>query len=153
MSRLADAYMASGKVDRARTLYEEALSRGKAALGEQDLDVLTFMNNLGRADLASEPALAEPVLREALAGWMRKAVDDWHTYEAASMMGGFLLIQKNYAGAEPYLLQGFEGLKAREARIPEFSRQRIAEARARVIKLYEAWGQPAKAEEWRRRAL
>ena len=80
--------------------------------------MLTYMNNLGRAYLASEPALAEPVLREALAGWMRKARDDWHTYEAASLLGGFLLIRKDYAGAEPYLLQGYEGLKAREARIP-----------------------------------
>jgi serine/threonine protein kinase len=151
MSRLADAYMASGQVDRARPLYEEALSRGKAALGDQDLDVLVFMNDLGRAYLASEPALAEPVLREALAGWMRRAGDDWHTYEAASMMGGLMLIQKNYAGAEPYLLRGFEGLKAREAAIPDTARQRIAEARTRIVSLYEAWGKPAKADEWRRK--
>ena len=76
-------------------------------MGAEDLDVLAFMNNLGRAYLASEPAMAEPVLREALAGWMRKARDDWHTYEAASLMGRFLLIRKNYAGAEPYLIQGY----------------------------------------------
>ncbi len=116
---------------RRRPLYLEALSRGKAAMGAEHASTCwTFMNNLGRAYLASEPALAEPVLREALAGWMRKARDDWHTYEAASMMGGFLLIRKNYAGAEPYLIQGYEGLKAREDRIPAHSRRRIAEARA-----------------------
>ena len=101
MNRLADAHMAGGHVDRARPLYHEALSRGKAVMGADDPEVLAFMNNLGRAYLASEPALAEPVLREALAAWMKKARDDWHTYEAASLMGGFLLIRKNYAGAEP----------------------------------------------------
>jgi eukaryotic-like serine/threonine-protein kinase len=149
MNTLAEAYMASGRIDKARPLYEEALSRGKAAMGAEHFDVLTFMNNLGRAYLASEPALAEPVLREALAAWMRKGRDDWHTYQAASQMGGFLLIQKNFAAAEPYLIQGFEGMKARESTIPEISRRRIAEAHARIIALYEAWGKPEKAEEWR----
>ena len=110
MDTLAEAYMADGQIDRARPLYEEALSHGKRVMGADHLGVLTFMNHLGRAYLASEPAFAEPVLREALAGWMRKAGNDWHTYEAASQMGGFLLIQKNYAAAEPYLLQGYQGL-------------------------------------------
>jgi eukaryotic-like serine/threonine-protein kinase len=153
MNTLAEAYMAAGQIDMARPLYEEALSRGKTAMGAEHLDMLTVMNNLGRAYLASEPAPAEPVLREALAGWMRKAGHDWHTYEAASQMGGFLLIQKNYAGAEPYLIQGYEGLKAREASIPDASRRRIAEARARIIALYDAWGKPEKAEEWRRKLI
>ena len=151
MSRLADAHMAGGHVDRALPLYLEALSHGKAAMGAEDLEVLAFMNNLGRAYLASEPALAEPVLRDALAAWMKKARDDWHTYEAGSLMGGFLLIRKNYAGAEPYLIQGYEGMKSREDRIPARSRRRIDEARARIIALYEAWGKPEKAEEWRKR--
>jgi tetratricopeptide (TPR) repeat protein len=153
MSRLADTYMADGRVDQARPLYEEALSRGKNALGAGHPDVLTTMNDLGRAYLASEPAMAEPVLREALAGWMKKDGNDWHTYEAASMTGGFLLIQKRFAEAEPLLIQGFEGMKAREARIPDPSRRRIAEARARIIALYEAWGRPEKAEEWRRKPV
>ena len=153
MDRLAGAYMASGQVDRARPLYEEALSRGKAAKGPEDPEVLAFMNNLGRAYLASEPAMAEPVLREALAGWVRKAPDDWHTYEAAGLLGRFLLIQKNFAAAEPFLLQGFEGLRARVASIPDVSRPRIAEAHARIISLYVAWGKPEKAEEWRRKPI
>jgi non-specific serine/threonine protein kinase/serine/threonine-protein kinase len=153
MGRLADAYTADGQVDRARPLYEEALSRGKTALGAGDPDVLTVMNDLGRAYLRSEPALAEPVLREALAAWIRKDHNDWHTYEAASLMGGFLLIRKDYDAAEPLLLQGYEGLKAREDRIPETSRRRIAEARARIVALYEARGRPEKAEEWRRKPV
>ncbi len=151
MGRLADAYMADGHVDWARPLYEAALSCGKTALGAEDPDVLTAMNNLGRAYLRSEPALAEPVLREALAAWIRKDRDDWHTYEAASLMGGFLLIRKDFAAAEPLMIQGYDGLKAREARIPGPSRWKIAEARARIIAHYEAWGKPERAEEWRRK--
>jgi serine/threonine protein kinase len=153
MNELADAYLADGRVDRALPLYVETLSRAKAAMGAETYDAMTFMNNLGRAYLASEPALAEPVLREALAAWMKKAPDDWHTYEAASLMGRFLLIRKNYDGAEPYLLQGFEGLKARADSIPASSRQRITATRARIIELYEAWGKTEKAEEWRQKLV
>ena len=143
----------AARSQRARLLYEEALSRGKAAMGAEDPDVLTFMNNLGRAYLASEPAMAEPVLREALSAWMRKARDDWHTYEAASLMGGYLLIRKNYAGAEPYLIQGYEGLKDREASIPDDIPTADRRGPRRIIALYDAWGKPEKAEEWRRKRV
>jgi serine/threonine protein kinase len=153
MRRLADAYLQGGQVDRARPLYEEALSRGKAVLGTDDYDVMTFMNNLGRAYLLTEPILAEPVLREALASWTRHPnyPDHWHTAEAMSLMGGFLLARKDYVAAEPLLVQGYEGLKAREERIPGPSRWKVGEARRRVIQLYEAWGKPEKAGEWRKR--
>ena len=40
-------------------------------------------------------------------------------------------------------------MKAREARIPAPARPRLAEAAERVVKLYEAWGKPDKAAEWR----
>ena len=44
-------------------------------------------------------------------------------------------------------------MRSREDRDPgPISRRRIAEARARVIALYEAWGKPEKAEEWRKRS-
>jgi eukaryotic-like serine/threonine-protein kinase len=151
MSDLADAYLADGNVDKALPLFLEALSHGEAARGAESYIVLTFMNNLGRAYLATEPALAEPVVHEALSAWIKTHRDDWHTYEAASLLGRFLLIRKNYAAAEPYLLQGYAGMKAREDKIPAPSRQRIAEAHTRIIELYEAWGKPEKAEEWRRK--
>jgi serine/threonine protein kinase len=151
MTALGDARFADGHVEAALPLYIEALSRGKARIGGDSAEVLSFLNNLGRAYLASEPAAAEPFLREALAGWMKKDHDDWHTYEAASLLGRFLLIRKDYAGAEPFLIRGYDGLKAREGHIPEPSRRRIAEARRRIIDLYEAWGKPEKAEEWRRK--
>ena len=48
-------------------------------------------------------------------------------------------------------LQGFEGLKAREAKIPAPFKPGVTEAGGRVVKLYEAWGQPEKAREWRKK--
>ena len=46
--------------------------------------------------------------------------------------------------------QGYEGLKAREGQIPPlYARHHVAEAGRRIVRLYEAWGRPEKAAEWR----
>jgi eukaryotic-like serine/threonine-protein kinase len=77
--------------------------------------------------------------------------DDWSRFDATSQLGGALLGQRRYAEAEPLILAGYEGLKAREAKIPVPNKARRPEAVERVLKLYEAWGQTDKAAEWRKR--
>jgi eukaryotic-like serine/threonine-protein kinase len=64
------------------------------------------------------------------------------------MVGGALLGQKKYAEAE-LLLQGYEGMKQREATIPVLSRVRLIEALERLVQLYEATSQKEKAADWR----
>ena len=61
-----------------------------------------------------------------------------------------LLGQKNYADAEPLLLAGYEGMKAREAKIPPAGKPRLTEAIQRLVDLYGAWGKPDQAAEWRK---
>ena len=80
----------------------------------------------------------------------RKPPDDWSRFHTMSLLGAALAGQKKYAEAEPLLIAGYEGLKAREAKIPAPSRGRLAAAAARIVPFYEAWGQPDKAAEWRR---
>ena len=65
------------------------------------------------------------------------------------MLGGSLLGQKNYSGAEPLLLAGYEGMKAREAKIPPQGKVRLTEALERLVQLYDAWGKPDQAAVWR----
>ena len=65
------------------------------------------------------------------------------------MLGGALLGQKKYAEAEPLLLQGYEGMKQREAQIPQAGKVRLAEATERLVRLYEATNQPENARTWR----
>ena len=60
---------------------------------------------------------AEPLLREALAIREKATPDDWRRYDAMSLLGGALLGQGRYAEAEPLVVAGYEGMKAREARI------------------------------------
>ncbi len=66
------------------------------------------------------------------------------------MLGGALLGQKKYAEAEPLLLQGYEGMKAREQTIPQHGggEWRIPEALNRLIKLYTALNKPDEAKKW-----
>jgi hypothetical protein len=66
------------------------------------------------------------------------------------MLGEALLGQQKYSAAEPLLLQGYEGMKQREAQIPEPVKiTRLTEATERIVQLYEATRQPEKARAWR----
>ncbi len=57
-----------------------------------------------------------------------------------------------YTEAEPMLINGYEGLREREARIPFLRQKKLpAEAGARIVELYDAWGKKDKADEWRKR--
>jgi hypothetical protein len=66
------------------------------------------------------------------------------------MLGGALLGQKKYAEAEPLLLKGYEGMKAREAKIPKSggAELRIPEALDRLIELYTATKNPDEVKKW-----
>ena len=61
--------------------------------------------------------------------------------------------QKNYAEAEPLLLQSYQGLQQRQASLPPIlnAPRRITEALERLVQLYDAWGKPAQAAEWKKK--
>src|SRR5262249_1793158 len=90
---------------------------------------------------------AEPLLRDSLAVLEKRWPDDWHTFGARSALGGALLGQQKYADAEPLLLTGDEGLKARERMVPP-NENRPPEAPDRLIDLYTAINKPDEAKKW-----
>jgi hypothetical protein len=60
--------------------------------------------------------------------------------------------QGKFAEVEPMLIEGYQGLKERQERIPFLWRKkRPAEAAQRLVDLYEAWGKKDQANEWRKR--
>jgi hypothetical protein len=69
-------------------------------------------------------------------------------FDTQSRLGAGLVGQPQYAEAEPLLLAGFLGLKARQAQMPAQQRSRLPEAGRRLIQLYEVWGKPQNAREW-----
>jgi serine/threonine protein kinase len=93
---------------------------------------------------------AEAVLRECLAVREAGRPDAWATFNTRSVLGDALLGQGKHAEAEPLLLAGYEGMKRREGTIPAGSKDRLASAADRLVRLYEATGRPDDAAKWRK---
>jgi serine/threonine protein kinase len=152
MNNLGLVYLAARKVDLAVPLFEDTVKRIKAKNGPDHLETFLYSNNLGRAYLqAGLIAKAEPLLRECVAGREKIEPDAWRTFEAKSMLGAALLGQRKYSEAEGWLLKGYQGMKEREATIPQQYRVRLLEALQRLVQLYEATGNNEKAREWQKK--
>jgi hypothetical protein len=93
-------------------------------------------------------AEAESLVREALAYYEKELPDNPSHFLWVSQLGEALLGQHKYAEAEPLILQGYEGLKQRQA-TRFIEKRQLAEASQRVVGFYEETNQPEKAREWR----
>src|SRR5262249_43733679 len=118
LNNLALAYLAAKQPEKALPLLRAFLAGQKKQLGG-DNPRLAGLQATAAQDLLTygQPAEAETVLRECLAIRARKEPDAWTTPQTKSLLGASLLGQKKYADAEPFLLQGYEGLKQRGAKI------------------------------------
>jgi tetratricopeptide (TPR) repeat protein len=92
---------------------------------------------------------AEPVLRDALAIGAKTTPDDWKHCEVMSLLGAALLGQRRYAEAEPLVISGYTGMKARDAKVPMPERSHLLNAAERVVHLYEGWNKPEEAAAWK----
>ena len=147
---LATAYEALGRRAEAEALRRETLAvrrrttPGNSPMLAADLDGLG--HNLLEQKRWSE---AEPLLRECLAIREAKLADDWRRFDALGLLGAARMGLGEYTAAEPMVVHGYEGMKARAATIPAPSKARLDQAAGRVVRLYEAWGKPEKATEWK----
>jgi eukaryotic-like serine/threonine-protein kinase len=147
---LARVYQAGDKCDRAEPLLEELVAAGRKAFGADNpmtagLLAQLALNHLKRRQYTA----AEPVLRDCLRIREQKQPDLWMTFNTRSLLGEALLGQKQYADAEPLLVKGYEGMKAREKAIPPQANTRIPEALERLIELYTVTHKPDEARKWR----
>jgi serine/threonine protein kinase len=147
---LASAYVDAGRREEALTLFKEALSLGRQNL-PGDVPILAAASSGVGTCLLQQGHFseAEVPLREALALREKMAAGEWARFDVRSQLGAALAGQGKYDEAEAMLLAGYEGLKAREDHMPTGDKRSIGEARDRLIQLFEAWGKPEKAAEWR----
>jgi tetratricopeptide (TPR) repeat protein len=138
---LASACSAKGDLEEAERLCREALAihREPADVDDGLLAILGYCL-LKKAQHAE----AEPVLRECPALREKKNPENWSRYNTMSMLGEALCGQGKHAEAEALLVEGYEKMAP-----PEPLTVRKREALERIVKLYEAWGKPEKAAEWR----
>ena len=140
-----------GQLAEAERLYRELLKLRRKAAPDRLGEIGATLAGLGSVlTQAGEPKEGEKLLREALE-LHRKAPPvgtwAWVTAENESLLGGCLAAQGRYAAAEPLLLQSYGALKDKPAAPP----LRKLQALERIVKLYEGWGKPEKAAEWRKK--
>jgi serine/threonine protein kinase/tetratricopeptide (TPR) repeat protein len=149
-SQLALDDQALDRWSQAEAGLREVLARRRKVVNSSSPRLATDLALLGANLLyQSRWSEAELPLREALAIYHRAQADEWSTYKAMTLLGGALLGQDRYAEAEPLLVSGYDGMIAREARIPVSERFRLREAAERVIRLYEDWGKSEQAAAWK----
>ncbi len=147
---LAGAYESVGRCSDAERLERDTLERRRKTSTPKSPLVAGDLAALGRNLLASSRwSEAEPVLRECLKIRVKETPDDWQRYDAMSLTGAALLGQGLYAEAEPLLLGGLAGIEARKVRVPVPEAFRLRDAAERVVRLYEEWGMPEKATQWK----
>jgi tetratricopeptide (TPR) repeat protein len=157
-SHLLDAYVRTadpakpGDIARVVGLVQETVAEVRTTLPEDSPELAGQLAWLGLVLIQVNAwAEAEPLVRETLTIRQAKEPDDWRTFNTKSMLGGVLLGQARLAEAEPLLLEGYRGMKQREATIPQLpqAQARIPESLERLVRLYEATGNEAEATKWR----
>jgi hypothetical protein len=152
MNNLGLMHLDADRWDEAIRILDVVVKGRKATLGPEHQQTLLSGNALARAHLGARHwSEAAATARECLDIYSRTTPDDWLRFFTMSQLGAALVEQKRYAQAEPLLVQGYEGLKAREAKMSVPARRHVSGAAARIVPFYEAWGKPDKAEEWRKR--
>jgi tetratricopeptide (TPR) repeat protein len=150
LSDFASLYQREGKYDLAEKYAAQALTGERSALGPEHPDALVCEADLALAYVSQGKfAEAEPVAREALEAEKKVRPDDWQRYRAASLLGESLAGEKKYTEAEPLLLEGYQGMLARQDRIDAPGRYHLALAHQWLVQLYQAWGKPDKGAEWK----
>jgi serine/threonine protein kinase len=148
---LALAYDKAGQPEKMEPLYRELVASRRRKQGAEHPDYASALALLGSTLLRlHRPADAEPFLRESLGIRQKADPDGWLPFNTMSLLGDSLLGQKQYAAAEPLLLESHRGMKQREARMGPAAATRLGQARQRLVRLYEAWGKKEQAGKWRR---
>jgi eukaryotic-like serine/threonine-protein kinase len=145
-------YDRAGTPAKAELLRRDLAEFWKRKAGRDSSQYATQLGLLGLHLLSQKKAAdAEPVLRECLAIRRKKEPDRWTTFSIQSMLGEALLGEKKYAEAEPQLVEGYEGLKQRQARIPKEGAFVLTNAMERLVRLYDAWGKKGQATQWQKK--
>jgi len=160
LNNLSRVWLARGRHEEAALALQTALDIARAAFGTDHQLVGIYSINLASALLArKDPAAAEPLLREGvrirslspgLVPLRRRTLpeDDWSIGAAKSLLGSTLAALGRHAEAEAVLLEARRDLEAQ----PGLPDRDVRATNTRLVELYEAWGRPDRAAEYRARS-
>jgi non-specific serine/threonine protein kinase/serine/threonine-protein kinase len=157
MSRLAQVRASLGKYDEAESLITEVLAYRRLDPNEIQNNPIA-LSSLGWVRILQRKySEAEVVLREACRRFERSSEQ---RHNCDSVLGASLVGQKKFVEAEPLLLAGYEGLihAPVDERSPASAAYRLTTSRFHaqdagewIVRLYEEWGKPEQAVEWKRK--
>jgi serine/threonine protein kinase/Tfp pilus assembly protein PilF len=149
MENLANAHLAGKQPQKALPLFDRFIAghRGRATSDDPAFAGRLATVSVELLQHRQYPA-AETYLRECLTIREKKLPGDWVLFNTKSMLGGALAGQKKFEEAEPLLLEGYSGMKEREAKIPANAKVRLTEALQRLVDIYTAWDKPEEAVKW-----
>ena len=147
-SNLAGGWESFGRWAEAEELRREVLARRREAKPLDTKMVAFALSNLG-VNLLNQLRWpeADPLLREALVVWEMQP-DHWRRFWSMSQLGRVLMGQEKYGEAEPFVVQGYEGMEARQTTISAPNRLELGNAAERVVQLYKNWGKLDQAKKW-----
>jgi len=149
---LAYLYQRQAKYEPAASYAAQALEGRRRAFGSDNADTMTSAADVALAYISQGKFdAAEPLAREAVEFGRRKQPDDWQTFRAESLLGASLAGKKKYAEAEPLLLAGYSGIAERRERIGTINWYHLDRAGEWIVQMYQSWGKPDKAAEWRQK--
>ncbi|MFH1418485.1 MAG: serine/threonine-protein kinase [Planctomycetota bacterium] len=148
LTSLAGVLWEKGDCSEAERLSRQAIKIHKAKWLFKDRKAMAGAQAIFGAALCAEgrPEEAEPVLRECLKT-RRETLSEghWMIANAESLLGGCLADQGRFEEAEPLLTGSHAAIKADSG----FRHRRWVEAIERTTRMYEAWGRPEQAAEFR----
>jgi eukaryotic-like serine/threonine-protein kinase len=149
---LAVVYQRERKYALAESTDAEALAGLRHSVGSDDEDTMAAAADVALARLSQGKfAESEPLAREAVKFDRKALPEDWHRFRAESLLGASLAGLKKYTEAEPLLLAGYQGLAAQKNRMGASDWYHVDRAHEWLVKLYQDWGKPEKAAEWKKK--
>ena len=150
---LYQAYELRGRWADTEPLRRELISDRRKAVAVDSPLLAGDLAALGQNLIAQQKfAEAERILRESLKIRETKFPDDWSTFDTRSLLGASLLGQGKFRRRRRLIVGGYEGIKLRESKIPTPRKASLKEAIERAVRLYDAWGDPAKGVKWRQKS-
>ncbi len=149
---LAYVYQQEAKYQLAASYVSQALAGRRRTLGSDNPDTMESATDLALAYISQGKFDAgEPLAHEAFEFGRKKQPDDWQTFRAESLLGASLAGQKKYTEAETLLLAGYRGMVDRKEQMSAVNWYHLDRAREWIVRLYQFWGKPDRAAEWRSR--
>jgi eukaryotic-like serine/threonine-protein kinase len=141
LSNLSNMYQRQSKFVLAQDYASQALAARRHTVGSEQPETSNSATYLALAyHSQGKFAESERLVREAVEIDRKKRPDTWQRFRSESLLGAALAAQKEYAEAEPLLLEGYNGMAARKEMIPVPDWYYLDLARGWAAKLYQAWG-------------